>query len=110
MKQFVIDELRPADYRRLKTHLDTHYGSGGVDGIYWIPLEAELLSAVQAEHKQCQPFYFAIDLEAGRIAVELLVRTKSRMRCACMAYATENQCIWLIRLFDDLFKQLEVKS
>jgi hypothetical protein len=36
MKQFVIDELRPVDYGRLKTYLDDHYGCAGIDGIYWI--------------------------------------------------------------------------
>ena len=110
MKQFVIDELRPADFNTLKTYLDDTYGSAAIDGIYWLPVAAEVLSDIQINHKDCQPFYFVIDLESDRITIELLVRTKNRVRCACMAYATESQCTWLIRQVDKMFEQLEMIS
>ena len=108
MKQFVIDELRPADFNTLKTYLDDTYGSAAIDGIYWLPVATEVLSDIQTKHKDCQPFYFVIDLESDRMSIELLVRTKTRVRCACMAYATESQCTWLIRQVDKIFEQLEM--
>ncbi len=109
MKQFVIDELRPSDYAKLKKYLDNNYGTGAIEGIYWLPIEPQLLTGIQSEHKDCQPFYFAIDLEPDRVIIELLVRTKNRVRCTCITYAAETQCTWLIRQIDEIFEQLEIK-
>ena len=109
MKQFVIDELRPADYQTLKSHLDDVFDAAAMDGIYWLPLATEVLSEIQIKHIDCQPFYFAIDLEPDRLAVELLVRTQNQIRCDCMAHATETQCLWLIRQLDAIFERLEIK-
>jgi hypothetical protein len=110
MKQYVIDELRPADHKTLKAYLDKHYGPAALGSIYWIPIGSGLLTEVQAEHRQCQPHYFALDLLPDRLACELLVRTKNSVRCSCMAYATQKQRDWLIELIDTIFKRLEIKT
>jgi hypothetical protein len=110
MKQYVIDELRPQDYRKLKTYLDDSFGSSVIGGIYWIALEDRILTEVQSAHDGCQPHYFAVDLSEDRLACELLVRTQARMRCNCMGYATETQRNWLIRLIDAMFEELEIKT
>ena len=109
MKQYVIDELRPGDYKSLKTYFDDQYGSAAMDGIYWIPLENDMLAEIQRKHKECQPHCFAINLKHNRIACELLVRTQNRMRCYCINYATENQRNWLIKWIDNIFRQLEIR-
>jgi len=44
------------------------------------------------------------------LACELLVRTKNRMRCDCIQYATANQRNWLIELIDNMFSRLEIAS
>lgn len=110
MKQYVIDELRPADYQTLKTYLDEHYGPAAMDGIYWIPISSTMLTKIQTEHKECRPHYFALDFNQNRMACELLVRTKKRLRCNCINYATEKQRNWLIGLVDDIFNQLDIKT
>ena len=110
MKQYVIDELRPEDHKALKKYLDEEYGPDTMDGIYWIPLDAGRLAPVQAQHENCRPHYLALDLESDRLACELLVRTKSRMRCDCIQYATESQRNWLIQLIDNIFDRLEIAS
>ena len=108
MKQFVIDELNPGDFDKLKTYLDETFGADAIDGLYWLRIEKEVFSELQNEHEKCQPFYFAIDLESDRVVIELLVRTKNRVRCACMAYATETQCVWLMGQMDEIFERLEI--
>lgn len=108
MKQFVIDELRPGDYEKLKMYLDDALGAGAIDGLYWLRIAKEAFSEIQNEHEECQPFYFAIELESDRVVIELLVRTRNRVRCACMAYATENQCTWLMRQMDTIFAELGI--
>jgi len=108
MKQYVIDELRAADYLALKSYFDEHFKSATLEGIYWIPIEAELLTAVQREHRECQPHYIAVDLNQDRMACELLVRTQTRIRCNCIGYATQTQFNWLIGLIDDILNRLKV--
>jgi len=110
MKQYVIDELRPIDYKLVKAYLEENFSSSGVDGIYWIQLDQNSLTEIQMEHTNCQPFYFAVELEPGLITFELLIRTKKRIRCDCMGYATEKQRNWLMRLADSIFDTLEIKT
>jgi hypothetical protein len=88
--------------------LEENFISSDVDGIYWIQIDRNILTEIQAEHTDCQPFYFAVDLEPKLITFELLVRTQKRMRCACMGYATETQRNWLIGLVDSIFDELKI--
>lgn len=108
MKQYVIDELRSGDYDRLKSHLKERFGPADLGEIFWIPVESDLLSHIQAAHAGCQPFYFAVELKEGAIACELLVRTRDRIRCDCIAYATRSQRNWLIELIDEIFERLDI--
>jgi hypothetical protein len=108
MKQYVIDELRAADYKALHTHLDEHYGPAVLDGIYWIPIDTDQLTDIQREHRECRPHCFAVELEQNRLACELLVRTHNRVRCDCIRYATETQLVWMIALIDNIFRQLKI--
>jgi hypothetical protein len=110
MKQYVIDELRPADYKALKTYLDEQYGLAAMDGIYWIPVAADMLTDIQSAHTECRPQYFAVDLDGNRLACEFLVRSKNRVRCDCIDYATENQRNWLIGLIDNIFDRLNITT
>ena len=110
MKQYVIDELRPEDYEDLKRYLDEQVGQAEVDGLYWIPVATELLADIQLQHEECRPHFWALDLGQNRIACELLVRTKNRMRCDCIQYASEGQRNWLIQLVDDMFNRLGIVS
>jgi hypothetical protein len=110
MKQYVVDELRPADHEKIRTYLENKYGKGVLEGHYWVPLEKRHYSQVQSDHKQCQPFYFALNLEPDLLAGELLVRTQNRVRCDCIGYATARQRDWLIALVDDVFTELGIKT
>jgi hypothetical protein len=110
MKQYVIDELRPADYEKIKSYMDENFESSDLDGIYWVSMDQNMLSDVQAEHVECQPFHFAIDLEPNLLACELLVRSENRMRCSCIGYATDEQRDWILRFVDTIFERLEIKT
>ena len=110
MKQYVIDELRSRDYQLLKSYFDEQYGPAAMNGIYWIPIGSDILTDTQSEHKACQPHCFALDLDQSRMACELLVRSKNRMRCNCIHYATGDQRNWLIERIDTILNQLEIKA
>lgn len=108
MKQYVIDELRPADYQKLKAFLDDKLGTAEFGGVYWIPLDTDQLGVTQTEHESCQPFHFALELEPTRLSCELLVRTRQRIRCDCIAYASEKQRNWIIGYLDDTLEELSI--
>ena len=110
MKQYVIDEIRSEDYNKIKKHLDQTYGPAEMDDIYWVPLATEVLTEIQHEHSDCQPFYFAIDLEQNRFALEFLVRTKNRVRCVCIAYASQEQRNWIMGLVEAIFEKLNIAT
>jgi hypothetical protein len=108
MKQYVVDQLRHGDFEKLKAYLGQNFGEAAIGGIYWVPIDAGLLTPLQAEHVGCQPFHAALELQEDRLAVELLVRSPHRIRCNCIAYATEAQRESLVRLVDDMLELLEI--
>jgi hypothetical protein len=82
--------------------------SAGVDGLYWVPVEQAMLSDVQQAHRLVRPFFMAMELGPDRLAAELLVRTRSRVRCDCIHYADQRQRNWLVRTVDAIFEKLEI--
>lgn len=108
MKQYVVDQLRFTDYEKIRGCLDQRFGPASVEGVYWVPLEPGRLSATQTAHLECQPFFAALDLCEERLSVELLIRTRQRIRCECIAYATEEQRNWLIQMVDDMLLRLGI--
>jgi hypothetical protein len=110
MKQYRIDELRYEDYEKLKAHLDERFGSSRVENLYWVPVEEHLLDEIQAAHTNCQPFYFAVELNTMAISFELLIRTRNRVRCDCIHYANTEQRESIIRFADTMFETLKILS
>ena len=108
MKQYVIDELRGSDSKKIQSYIKEKFESSGFDKLYWIPLDPNILTDVQASHAECQPFYFAVEIESERISCELLVRTRNRVKCSCMDYATEKQRNWLVDRVDALLVELSI--
>ncbi len=68
MKQYVIDELRLEDWEKIKSLMDDNYGPSKMGSIYWIHLDGDILTDVQAGHTDCRPFYFALELEPEKIS------------------------------------------
>lgn len=110
MKQYRIDEIRPAEAEKLQEFLEGRFGPAELGGVFWIPLEPDRYGKVQAGHTDCQPFYFAVELQGQSLTCELLIRSKSRIRCECISYADTRQRNWIIRLLDGVFDQLGIKT
>jgi len=110
MKQYVIDELRPLDYEKIKQYFDEHIGPADMGDLYWIPMDTAFHTEVQASHTDCHPLYFAIQLSETSIIAELLVRTKSRVRCDCISYATDEQFLWLVHYVNAIFERLGIMA
>lgn len=110
MKQYVIDELRPEDYLKIKAYLDANCRTAGISGVYWLEMKAELLSDEQRSHIQCQPYYLGLELEEESLACGLLVRAASNIRCHCIAYANREQRNWLVDTIDSIMESLGIIS
>lgn len=110
MKQYVIDQLRLDDHYKIKRYLEDTCGPAEMGEIYWLPLAAEVLNEIQLAHVDCRPFYVAIELQEDRLAVEMLVRTKNRIRCACIGYASKDQRIWIMDTVDAIFEKLGITT
>jgi hypothetical protein len=108
MRQYCIDQLRPEDHAKIKIALEAAYGSPALEEVYRVPLARERLTPVQAAHGDCRPHYLALDLRPTSLACELLVRSASRLRCDCIAYATAAQREWAIALVDGICSQLRI--
>ncbi|VEN73759.1 conserved hypothetical protein [Candidatus Desulfarcum epimagneticum] len=108
MRQYVIDEMRLDDFDRVKAHLDKRFEASEVEGVYWIELDEDVLSDEQKRHRECRPHCFAVELTPGALSVELLVRSKTFLKCACMAYADPRQRRWLMDRVDAIFEKLEI--
>lgn len=110
MKQYVVDELRPGDYDMLKAYLNENLDLSGFDGLYWKPVDEALLTRAQASHACCKPLCFALILTPESLTCELLVRTRNRMKCDCMGYATTAQRNWIVKWVDNVFNTLGITA
>lgn len=109
MKQYLIDGLGFKDYHKLKAYLDKYLKSSPLGGIYWLELDTEILTPVQADHKECHPHFFTLMLEETYLSCELLVRIKKNIKCDCMDYATKEQREWLIDQADAILEKLDIR-
>jgi len=108
MKQYVIDEIRPEGHKEIKSYLASNFGAPELGNMYWMPLAETELTPTQASHRSCHPLMVAIELEPERLACELLVRTRQRVRCDCIGYATVSQRNWIIGSIDAFFEKLGI--
>ena len=111
MRYFLIDDLRAEETKRLCEHLDAMDLGAGLDGIYWLPIPAHMLSAVQKEHEsQCGPYVMALECEETSLRLELLVRARGRIRCECVAYASPELQRPMMAYITDTLKELKIPN
>jgi hypothetical protein len=109
MKQYVIDQLRESDHKKVFEFLQKNAEASEFGDIFWILLPEELYSDTQMEHQQCKPFCFAVNLSIKQVDFELLVRSRRIMRCNCIRYADKKQRDYLIDYADRMLEDLNIK-
>ena len=110
MRQLLFDEISPSDIKKIKHYLATHAETAPLSGIYWISLPEELWDETQSAHKNCQPFYFAIEVGRSYFRVEWLIRSRQRLRCECVKYANPSQLNFILDFTDKLLKNLKIRT
>ncbi len=108
MRQYVIDELRPNEIKRIKDYLDNACETSDIGGLYWIHIPDDILSPVQYEHQECQPHCSAVELGDNLVKFEMLVRSRKKIRCNCVQMATSQQRNFILAFADKMMKDLGI--
>lgn len=106
MRSLVLDELCRADMEKLASYLASTLTASAIEGVYWLDLPPDLLSAEQAAHGDCGPHRVALVLEEESLRLELLVRAHDSLRCTCTGYASLAQRQFLLGYMDRLIAEL----
>ncbi len=109
MRQYVVDELRKNEIERVEQYLSRTCQEGGVNRLYWLPIPDDLLSEEQAKHvKDCGPHCIGIEITEDSVVFEMLVRSRKKLRCSCITYASEQQRNFILQFADRLVRETEV--
>ena len=111
MRNYLINDIYESDLARLCAHLKDLGSADALDGLYWLDLPDELLSAEQLEHfSECGPYSLALECQDDWANLELLVRSRRKLRCSCVAYANEDQRVFMMNRLDIIFSELGIKA
>ncbi|NCD24583.1 MAG: hypothetical protein EOL86_03150 [Deltaproteobacteria bacterium] len=109
MRSFLIDEISPENLDKVEAWLKEQELGSAIDKLYHFPLPPKLLTPMQQEHATaCGPFYMAVETGHDWIKLELLVRAKNILRCACIAYATPEQQEHMTSYLESLLTDLGI--
>ena len=110
MKQYTMDQLREEDYARILAFLEKNAEKSAFGDIFWLEMPEDFYSEVQAEHAEtCSPYYFAVCLDQTRVEFEFLVRSRQKLRCACVGYADRRQREYIMSFADTMLERLGIK-
>lgn len=108
MRSFLIDEITPEDMEKLENWLKEQELQS-IEHLYHFNLPPRLLTPLQQEHApECGPFYMAVETGRDWVKLELLVRAKRILRCACIAYATPEQQGYMAAYLENLLNDLGI--
>ena len=110
MRAYLIDEIPAADVKKLRDFLHENAITSELEALYWVPLPPDLLSEIQYQHSDCQPFVFAVELGQDWMKLELFVRSLAGMRCECQGYCTSQQRDFVINFTHKILEDLNVRT
>jgi hypothetical protein len=113
MRSYLIEDIYEDNAKKIATALDEKGWRGPIEGIWYLPVPEERLTDEQREHLgECGPYMMALEkvdrVEEHDFKLELLVRSRNRIRCSCVAYASPEQREHMIGLLDDFFRDQDV--
>lgn len=112
MKQYVIDDIREPEMRRLQAWCFENLAKSCFGDVFWLSLDEAVLSDIQLAHTACHPLYLSVTLEAetGRLVIDMAVRTARSMHCQCMSFIDAGQFAWLDNYMNNLFAELDIRT
>jgi hypothetical protein len=110
MRQLLMDEIPVKQMEEVNAYLKEKAEPSGLDKIFWLEVPRDILAPVQWEHQECGPHYLAIEVGKDFLKFELLVRSRNRLRCDCVQYATPAQETFLIKFVHTLIESLALQG
>ena len=111
MRCYLIDEIHTDVLDRLEKILTERGYQSGIEKLYWLPVDNEMLLPVQREHTaSCGPHCLALEIMESGVRLELLVRAKARMRCECISYLSPAAEQEMTHRVDSLLATAEQRS
>ena len=110
MRQILIDQLSREERVNIESYLKRTMRPGPLSGIYWVEVPRDLLSGDQLAHKECGPYFFAVELADESVTFELLIRSQSNLHCSCIAYASPAQREFVLRLVDRMLEEERIRA
>jgi hypothetical protein len=110
MRQYMLDEIARNDLPRVRDYMKEHGTASSLPDLWWVDLPEDLLSPEQFEHRDCRPFRFAVELGDNFVRFEFLIRSREKMRCACIGYATRQQRDFILGYADRLVEDLALRT
>ena len=115
MRQYLLDEIARNDLPRVREYLKERATASSLDDIWWVDLPEDLLSPEQFEHRECRPFRFAVEVGEPQVGdsfvrFEMLIRSREKLRCTCIDYATRQQRDFILAYADRLVTDLALRT
>jgi hypothetical protein len=109
MRTYTIDQLEEDNIAAINSRLLDLDLQAGLEGVYWLPVPKDMLTAVQTEHfEHCGPYCLALDVETNAVHLELLVRGMGRISCECLAFASEKLRNHMIAYLEGMLQELHI--
>jgi len=105
VRQYVIDELRNDAIERVRHYLEAHCEKSDLDNLFWLQIPDDMLSSDQFTHRECQPHCAGIELGERFVIFEMLIRSRTSLKCSCIAYATPQQRQFILAFADRLAEE-----
>jgi len=110
MRTYTIDQLEEDDIAAINSRLLDLELQAGLEGVYWLPVPKDMLTAMQSEHcEHCGPYCLALEVEVNSVHMELLVRGIGRITCECLAFASETLRNHMIAYLEGMLQELNIK-
>ena len=109
MRNYLLEDIYEEDLKKITEALKELEFTGGLDGIFYIPVPDNLLQDEQKEHLgECGPYFMALEVLENELKLELLVRARNKLRCSCVCYATPEQRNHMLDYLDNFINDLEI--
>ena len=110
MRSYLIDEISPPDMAKIEGYLEQNAIKSHSKKIVWVQMPQDLLSVTQFQHRDCQPYAFAIELGPNWIKLESLVRNLKNLHCICNDYCTLQQRDFILNFAHKMMEHQDIRT
>ncbi len=110
MRSYLIDEISSSDMEKIRGYLKQNAVRSNLEKIFWVQIPQDLLSDIQIQHQDCQPYVFAIELGTDWVKLEFLVRNLKNLHCACNDFCTRKQRDFIFNFSHEMIDGQDVRT